>query len=224
MFIIKVIDLSTKDKKYKHQKYRPLEIEKKVFFSYFISEIPHFSYKCFFRKCSMFCGSIPLISCHVDMSFIKQTGQNNKILLLSRSYIKRFVWYNLHDSQSALRFSLCLHYHTSCSYWVVKFVHTAYSIFRSLNAMSEKQAAAAIIIALLWKKKKKKKKRKSRQKRKVWVKPWLKSRQSLGVYETLLAGLQLQDECNYKNYLRMTSENFKEIFQLIKDVLGMMRS
>ena len=158
MFIIKVIDLSTKDKKYKHQKYRPLEIEKKVFFSYFISEIPHFSYKCFFRKCSMFCGSIPLISCHVDMSFIKQTGQNNKILLLSRSYIKRFVWYNLHDSQSALRFSLCLHYHTSCSYWVVKFVHTAYSIFRSLNAMSEKQAAAAIIIALIWKKKRKRKK------------------------------------------------------------------
>ena len=37
------------------------------------------------------------------------------------------------------------------------------------------------------------------------------------VYETLLAGLQLEDECNYKDYLRMTSENFEEIFQLIKD-------
>ena len=79
--------------------------------------------------------------------------------------------------------------------------------------MSEKQAAAAIITALLFKKKKK---RKSRQKRNVWVKPWCKRRQSLGVYETLLAELQLEDECNYKSYLRMTSENFEKIFQLIK--------
>ena len=63
----------------------------------------------------------------------------------------------LHDS-------LRLQYHTGCSYRVIKFVHTAYSIFRSLNTMSEKQAVAAIIIALLLKKKKK---RKSRQKRKV---------------------------------------------------------
>ena len=79
--------------------------------------------------------------------------------------------------------------------------------------MSEKQAAAAIIIALLFKKKKKSK---SRQKRNVWVKSWFKRRQSLGVYETLLAELQLEDECNYKSYLRMTSENFEKIFQLIK--------
>ena len=49
------------------------------------------------------------------------------------------------------------------------------------------------------------------------MKHWLKRRQGLGVYETLLAGLQLEDECNYKDYLRMTSENFEEIFQLIKD-------
>ena len=49
------------------------------------------------------------------------------------------------------------------------------------------------------------------------MKPWLKRRQSLGVYETWLADLPLEDECNYKNYLRMTSGNFEEIFQLIKD-------
>ena len=49
------------------------------------------------------------------------------------------------------------------------------------------------------------------------MKPWLKRRQSLGVYETLLAELQLEDKRNYKNYLRVTSENFEEIFQLIKD-------
>ena len=51
--------------------------------------------------------------------------------------------------------SLRLQYHTGCSYRVIKFVHTAYSIFRSLNTMSDKQAVAAIIIALLLKEKKK---------------------------------------------------------------------
>ena len=39
---------------------------------------------------------------------------------LSRSYIKRFVWYNLYHSQSVFKFSLRLHYHTSCSYRVHK--------------------------------------------------------------------------------------------------------
>ena len=39
---------------------------------------------------------------------------------LSRSYIKRFVCYNLYDSQSAFKFLWRLHYHTSCSYQVHK--------------------------------------------------------------------------------------------------------
>ena len=44
---------------YKNQKYRRLGKEKKKF-SYFISEIPNFSYMGFFRKCSMFRQIIPL--------------------------------------------------------------------------------------------------------------------------------------------------------------------
>ena len=40
---------------------------------------------------------------------------------------------------------------------------------------------------------------------------------SLGLYETQLVEVRLEDEYNYKNYLPVTSENFKEIFQLIKD-------
>ena len=39
---------------YKSQKYRQLENEKNVFFSYFISGIPKFSFTGFLRKCSMF--------------------------------------------------------------------------------------------------------------------------------------------------------------------------
>ena len=49
------------------------------------------------------------------------------------------------------------------------------------------------------------------------MKPWLKRRKNLGFYETLLAELRSEDECNYKDYLQMTSENFEEIFQLTND-------
>ena len=45
----------------------------------------------------------------------------------------------------------------------------------------------------------------------------LKRRKYLRVFETLLAELRLEDEYNYKNYLRMSFENFEEIIQLIKD-------
>ena len=66
MFIIYIINLSKIKCKdggsyfYKNKKYRRLEKEKNVFFSYFISGIPKFSYMGFFRKYSMFRRSIPL--------------------------------------------------------------------------------------------------------------------------------------------------------------------
>ena len=68
MFIIYVIDLSTKNKMerrgsyfYKNQKHRWFEKEKQnEFFKYLISEIPNFSYMAFIRKCSMFRPSTPL--------------------------------------------------------------------------------------------------------------------------------------------------------------------
>ena len=45
--------------------------EKNVFFSYFISGIPNFSYMGFLRKCLMFRRSIPLR--HFDKVFVKNT-------------------------------------------------------------------------------------------------------------------------------------------------------
>ena len=48
------------------------------------------------------------------------------------------------------------------------------------------------------------------------MKLWLKRRKNLEFYETLLAELRLKD-VYYYNILRMTSENFEEILQLIKD-------
>ena len=76
--------------------------------------------------------------------------------------------------------------------------------------MSEDElaAAAAVIIAVVAKQKNKKS---NRAKRKYWVKPWLARRPQLGIYETLLLELRLEEERNYKNYLRMTTQNFDEI-------------
>ena len=55
------------------------------------------------------------------------------------------------------------------------------------------------------------------KKRRVYVKAWLKRRKNLELYGTVLAELRLEEEYNYNIVLRMTSENFEEIFQLIKD-------
>ena len=49
------------------------------------------------------------------------------------------------------------------------------------------------------------------------MKPWLKRKKNLEFYETLLAELLLEEEHNYNILLWMTSENFEEIIQLIKD-------
>ena len=49
------------------------------------------------------------------------------------------------------------------------------------------------------------------------MKPWLKRRKDLDFYETLLAEQWLEDKYNENILLRMTSEHFEDIFQLIKD-------
>ena len=50
------------------------------------------------------------------------------------------------------------------------------------------------------------------KKRRVYVKAWLKRRKNLELYGTVLAELRLEEEYNYNIVLRMTSENFEEIF------------
>ena len=80
--------------------------------------------------------------------------------------------------------------------------------------MIEEQAAAAVIITLI---SEKNNSRKKGWKTRVCVKPWLNRRKNLEFYETLLAELRLEEKYNYITLLRMTSENFEEIFHLIKD-------
>ena len=49
------------------------------------------------------------------------------------------------------------------------------------------------------------------------LKPWLQRRNTHGFYSQLLSELRLEAVKIYKNYLRMTPENFNEILVLIRD-------
>ena len=81
----------------------------------------------------------------------------------------------------------------------IKVVLTDYSAFKSLSKMIQEQTIAVIIITLI-------------SERRVCVKTWLKRRKM-----KLCCRMRLEDEYNNNLLLRMTSENFEEIFQLIKD-------
>ena len=133
--------------------------------------------------------------------------------VLSWSYIKRFVWYNLYDSHLTFKFSLRLHYHTSCSYRAHK--SCSYRLF-SLQEFKQndlRTSCSSIDYCTNFREQQVKKKLK---KRIVRVKLWLKRRKNLEFYETLLAELWLECQCNYHILLRMTSEDFEEVFQLMK--------
>ena len=77
---------------------------------------------------------------------------------------------------------------------------------------SGEECAAAILIALLKKKRKRKKKRLGT----VWLKPWFTRKYKLGVDNTLVQEFRLEDEDEYKRFLRMTPNNFNELLKLIE--------
>ena len=59
---------------------------------------------------------------------------SRKMYVYSRSYIKWFVWYNLHGSQPTFKVLWRLHYHTNCSYRVHKI-----SFYRLFSLQQSKQ-------------------------------------------------------------------------------------
>ncbi|XP_022174984.1 uncharacterized protein LOC111036963 [Myzus persicae] len=64
---------------------------------------------------------------------------------------------------------------------------------------------AAIVIACLTEKKKVKPKRKQR----VWMKEWLKKRDQFS-HDRLVAELKISSAVDYRNYLRMDADTFKQ--------------
>ena len=51
---------------------------------------------------------------------------------------------------------------------------------------------------------------KKRKRRKIWVKEWLRKRNTLGAYKSIISEFQLQDRYSCCKYLRMNCETFKE--------------
>ena len=70
-------------------------------------------------------------------------------------------------------------------------------------------AAASLIVALVVKKRKQQKRK--RKVRSSWIKPWLKRRDELGVYSTLLQEFRFEDHIEYHKFLRMGPDVFDEL-------------
>ena len=99
-------------------------------------------------------------------------------------------------------------------YTIIQVVFTDYLAFKSSSKMIQEEAVASIIIVLISEKTNSRKKRKEREEP-LW---------NLGLKQKKLNTLwipacrmRLEDEYNYNILLRMTSQNFEKMFQLIKD-------
>ena len=51
----------------------------------------------------------------------------------------------------------------------------------------------------------------------MWVKPWLRRRINLGLYETLVQELKFEDESEYKKLLHIAPQDFDEFWGLIQN-------
>ena len=67
-----------------------------------------------------------------------------------------------------------------------------------------RQISAAVAVAIICKRRKRKRKTKE-----VWEREWFRRRSERGVYRQLLEELRLEDEENYRRYLRMDTKTFQ---------------
>ena len=118
------------------------------------------------------------------------------------------------SSFSVFRFSLRLHYHTNCSYRVHK--NCSYRVF-SLQEFKRNESRTSCSSSNYCTNFQEKKVKEKERKKKSLCKTLARKKKKIRFYETLFAEVRLEVAYNYKNYLRMASENFEEIFQLMKN-------
>lgn len=85
-----------------------------------------------------------------------------------------------------------------------------------VNAMvskKQKRKAAACAYAIILSQKRK-------RSHKCWVRDWIKERENRGIMENLLEELKREDEECYKNFLRMSADDFNYLLEKIKFVIG----
>ena len=61
----------------------------------------------------------------------------------------------------------------------------------------------------------------AKKQRKMWVRPYLRRRRELGVYDAVLRGLGTDDPQRYAAFLRMSPDDFKVLLQIVeRDISG----
>lgn len=59
----------------------------------------------------------------------------------------------------------------------------------------------------------------NRKTRKVWTKPWIARRERYGVEQNLLKELETDDPVFFRNFLRMTKEDFEYILEKVSPLI-----
>ena len=82
-----------------------------------------------------------------------------------------------------------------------------------IRARSQKQKGVAAVIILSLQKKGQK------QKRRWWVQNWVEQKTILGVYNTPLKELRIEDPQQFKLFLRMSTTDLEEIFRMVGPII-----
>ncbi|KAK3107504.1 hypothetical protein FSP39_016061 [Pinctada imbricata] len=61
--------------------------------------------------------------------------------------------------------------------------------------------------------------RNKRKRRTHWIKPWIKRRDKYGAHHALLKELEIEDIETYRNFVRMSKENFDELLSLVSPMI-----
>ena len=69
--------------------------------------------------------------------------------------------------------------------------------------------ALSLILLLMIQRRRRRRQQPIREKR-LWVRSWIARRQHHGVFHRLLTELRLEDELNYRSYLRLNEDQFNE--------------
>lgn len=86
-----------------------------------------------------------------------------------------------------------------------------------MDSRSVRIANTCLVLAVLAKQKRRKPKRKERSE---WVKPWLKRRQELSVFDTLLNEFRFEEPVEYQKFLRMSTEIFEALLEKIRPLIS----
>ena len=84
------------------------------------------------------------------------------------------------------------------------------------KTMNEEAALGAVSAILLGYGDQEEKTNGRRRKRRVWVKPWIQRRDTLGAYNALISDISLSDREDYCRFMRMNTEAFSELLERVR--------